>query len=126
MSAYPGSRVDVDAGQGMGLFGDDSRDDGNPHFVQFVGHPVVDHGQNDRIGENHFTVGTGRRIVGKDGFYVGVEHVFKFGQPIYELLGQPVALFFGLLRVVLVEEQGQGGLLFQQTNETFHVHADVV
>ena len=122
-----GTGVDVDAGLGMGLLGDDAGDDGHLHLVQAVGDAVVYHRVDHGVAEDHLAVGLRRRVVVEHGLHVGIQQALDLGQLVDEPQGQPLAGGQHVVLLALVAElQPSGYLLAQQAVELLHRHAYLV
>jgi len=126
-----GARMYVNAGLGVGLFGDNARDDGHAELMELMCDAVVDHGVDDGIAEDYLTVVWGSRIVVEHGLYVGVEQSLDLRKGVDELgshtLGFHVDFLLGEHAVaVFTKLQSVGYLAGKHLQQLFHVNSDVV
>ncbi len=122
-----GTGVDVDAGLGVGLLGDDARYDGHLQLVQGVCQSVVGHGVDDGIAVDDLAVVGGGGVVVEHGLDVGIEESLDLGQLLDELQGNLLGSALDVaLGALLAELEGAGHLSAEQVVELLHVDADDV
>ena len=72
------TRMDVNAGDGVGTLSDNTRNDGHLHIAQNMCHAVVNHRLNGGIAINHLIAIIHSRVIGYGCLYIGKQETFQF------------------------------------------------
>ncbi|MGC3998786.1 MAG: hypothetical protein QM767_15555 [Anaeromyxobacter sp.] len=128
--ADAGARVDVDAGERVGVLGDDARDERHLEPLQRVGDPLVGDGQHARVGEDGLVAGLEGRVALVGGLDVGGHQpadLRQLGQqPLGGRLGGLEAMAAGVHVVPLGEGDAAPELLLQRPHGPGQRGADEV